>query len=253
MFELFSMSLREYWTEFNEESGISENVDASIKELQDALSDYYGKKVEWNEPEVDESRKDEEISVDAISDEQLSALQAVAAKLELDGNLDDFEINEEEPWENEAFDRLAESEEDEENERFSQLLAIGNAECICLPVDLPCVAEINTEEEEEEEHCDCDCEEGCCCEEDDGSVDIASLQALRRELDDLAKCMNLDTSLDIDDDEAMNFEDNPLRLAMIAWYILSARIDESLKEKLPLLIRYNDEEDYDDLEEDDVE
>ena len=254
MFELFAMSLREYWNEV-EDGG---NVEDSIAELQGCLSEHFGKEVSWEEPEADPSRKDEEIAVDVIDDCQLSAVHAVAAKLELDGNLDGFELDTEEPWNSPIFERLAEEIEDEasdgELEKFCHLLSIGNsAECIAIPVDLPFVAQINInndddndDDEEEEHHCDCG-EDECCCEDED-SIDISSLQALRRELDVIADALKIDKSKDI---ETVDFDDADMfRHAKIGWYIMSAKVDEAIDQKLPLIMRFVDDEEYDDLDED---
>lgn len=250
MFELFAMSLREYWNEV-EDGG---NVEDSIAELQGVLSEHFGKKVTWDEPELDPSKNDEEIAVDVIDDRQLSALHAVAAKLELDGNLDGFELDAEEPWDSPIFERLADEIEDEasdgELEKYCHLLSIGNsAECIAVPVDLPFVAQINinNDDEEEEEH-HCDCEDECCCEDDD-SIDISSLHALRRELDSIADALKLDKSIDLDNvDDAEFAEDDMYRHAKIGWYIMSAKVDEALKAKLPLIMRFVDDDEYDDLD-----
>ena len=55
-------------------------------------------------------------------------------------------------------------------------------------------------------------------------------------------------NLDINDDDAMSFSDkDPLRFAKVAWYIISHRVDESLKAGLPLIVRYTDD-DYDDID-----
>lgn len=248
------MGLGEYWTN----NGDGSDAKESVAELKEVLSQHYGKKVDWKEEEVDASKNDEEISVDVIDDRQLSALHAVAAKLELDGNLEGLDFDPEVPWDCEVFNRLAEVEDedtDEDIEKFNHLLSIGNSrECFCLPVDLPFVAQINVGDEETEEvteecHChdgECDCE--CECEMDDGCVDISSLQALRREFDEMAKAMQIDTSLDIDDDVAMEGldQDDYLYFARIGWYLFSKRIDEALAAKLPLIIRFTDDDEYED-------
>ena len=263
------MGLNEYWGESN-----AENAAESVAELKAVLSDHYGKAVDWPEPEVDVSKKDDEISVDVIDDRQLTALHAVAAKLELDGSLDGLEIDAENPWDCEVFDRIADVEDEESEEsisKFAHLLSIGNSrECFCLPVDLPSVAQINIGDDDEDEaddgkcrcgcgHDKCDCDESCgchgncgdecdCCEYDDGCVDISSLQALRREFDMLADGMGLDKSLDIDDDVAMEALDaeDPLYPGRIGWYLFSKRIDEALAVQTPLIIRFVDDEGMDD-------
>ena len=250
MFELFAMSLREYWNEV-EDGG---NVEDSIAELQGVLSEHFGKKVTWDEPELDPSKSDEEIAVDVIDDRQLSALHAVAAKLELDGNLDGFELDAEEPWDSPIFERLADEIEDEasdgELEKFCHLLSIGNsAECIAVPVDLPFVAQININDDEDDEH-HCDCEDECCCEDDD-SIDISSLHALRRELDAIADVLHVDKSLDLDNVDDAELDDNDMyRHAKLGWYIMSAKVDEALKANLPLIMRFVDDDEYDDMDDD---
>ena len=41
------------------------------------------------------------------------------------------------------------------------------------------------------------------------------------------------------------------RHAKIGWYIMSSKIDEAIKAKLPLIIRFSDEDEYDDIEDED--
>ncbi len=263
MFELFAMSLREY---LKEAYGGDMDADNSVSELQKVLSDHYGKEISWDE--VDKSGSDEEVSVDVIDDRQLSALQAVAAKLELDGKIDGLVIDPEEPWESEVFERLEDELGDEESDRdvekFCHILAIGNSfEFFCIPADLPFVAQICINNDEDDE-CDCDdkcchChdhedddDDECCCEEDDGSVDVSSLPALRRELDEIAKALDIDTNVNIDETDPVIDDEDPYRYAKIGWYILSAKLNDAIKEKLPLIVRFNDDEDdYDDLDDDD--
>ena len=200
--------------------------------------------------------------MDVIDDMQLASLHAIAAKLELDGSLDDFEFDPEQPWDAPVFERLEDEVLDEaagkDVERFNHLLSIGNSfEFICLPIDLPFVSQINIsndEEEEEEHHCDCEDEECCCCEEDDGSIDISSTVALRRELDDIAKVLNIDTSLNIDETDVDFDDEDPYRNAKFGWYILSAKLNEAIEAKMPLIVRFNDEDDdFDDFDEEDGE
>lgn len=258
MFELFMMSLREYWGEMSDGTA---DVSSSIAELQEVLSQHYEKEVKWDEPE-EVPVTDEEVDVDIIDDRQISALHVVAAKMVVDGNLDGLELDPEEPWENEALDKLAEKADDEDlDDRFCHLLAIGNSsECICLPVDLPFVAQININDDEdgEEEKCcckcddhECDCDDDCCCccDEDEG-IDISSLVALRRELDDIGKVLGIDSSINVDECEKIAFdEEDDLRYAKVGWYILSTRVDVALENKQPLIIRFVDDEEYD-LDED---
>ncbi|MBQ9242619.1 MAG: hypothetical protein IJ165_05260 [Proteobacteria bacterium] len=256
MFELFAMSLREYWNEMNDGSS---DVDQSIDELKSVLSEHYGKEISWTEPDELPS-DDTEINVDVIDDRQLSSLHAIAAKLELDGNLDGLELDPEEPWESSVFDRLSEEleERDDENglEKFAHLLSIGNSnECICLPMDLPFVAQINVDDDDEASHHHCDCgDDECCCEEDEGCIDIASSVAIRRELDDIAKALGLDPTLVIDEDTALSFDDeDPYRFARVGWYILRDQIDNAIKQDIPLIMRFCDDEEYDDLDDDQEE
>lgn len=260
MFELFVMSLREYWSESEEGS---RDVQSSIDELQAVLTEHYEKKITWDEPEVDPSKKDEEISVDVIDDVQVASLHCVAAKLELDGKIDGLEFDPESPWDCDVFDRLEDhlDKEDKEVEKFPHILSLCNSyECLCIPVDLPSIAEINVsndedEEEEHHHHCDCDDDECCCCEDDENSIDVSSIYAIRRELDVMADALKLDKSLNIDTDdvEKMLDEDDPYYTAKLGWYILSAKIDDAIAANLPLVIRFTEDE-YDDLDEDgDVE
>ena len=258
MFELFTMSLREYWNETDESGEVTPQaeIDRSVEELQNVLTEHYGKVVSWQEPEVDFSKRDEDITIDVIDERQLASLHAVAAKLEVDGNLEGLEIDEEDPWESEIFVRLSDLLDeavDDDVEKFRHILSMGNnTEFVCIPVDLPFVAQISLDGEE------CGCDGGCHCHDEepsvedveceDNGIEVSSLQALRRELDEIAVFMDLDRNLDINDDDAMSFSDkDPLRFAKVAWYIISHRVDESLKAGLPLIVRYTDD-DYDDID-----
>lgn len=255
MYEVFVMSLREYWNELGE---VAKDVDDSINELQEVLSSHFEKKVSWVEPELDPAKADEEIDVDILDELQLSSLHAVAAKLELDGNLEGLTLDPEDPFENEVFDRLADMGDGEEGEleHFTHILSIGNsAECFVVPADLPFVAQINVNDDDEEEE-DCGCDDDCedCDCEDNNSVDISSQAALRRELDRLAKALELDTSLKLEDCESLEFDDEDnFRYAKLGWYILSTRLDEAIKAKLPLIIRYVEDEELDDIEDENEE
>ena len=258
MVALFTMSLREYWNETDESGEVTPQaeIDRSVEELQNVLTEHYGKVVSWQEPEVDFSKRDEEITIDVIDERQLASLHAVAAKLEVDGNLEGLEIDEEDPWESEIFVRLSDLLDeavDDDVEKFRHILSMGNnTEFVCIPVDLPFVAQISLDGEE------CGCDGGCHCHDEepsvedveceDNGIEVSSLQALRRELDEIAVFMDLDRNLDINDDDAMSFSDkDPLRFAKVAWYIISHRVDESLKAGLPLIVRYTDD-DYDDID-----
>lgn len=254
MFELFCMGLREYWTD--NEAG---DPDASFEELLSVLSEYYGKKIRWNDPAPDPAHKDDEIDVFELLDEQLVTLHAIAGTLELDGNLDNFNLtNVDEPWNCEVYHRLEQCGEDHVFEKYPHLLALGTEnECFCLPVDLPSVASISTGDEDEHE-CDCDgdCEDGCCCCCDEDCVDVVSLVALRRELDDIADAMKIDKSddaIDLQDEESSFSTDDELRHGKAAWYILSNRVNAALKAGLPLIIRPNFDELDGDMDSDELD
>jgi len=248
MYELFVMSLKEYWKDQDENE---QEVGQSIQELQDVLSDHFQKEVRWSEPDVKSEEDETEIEVDVVDDLQLSSLHAVAAKLELDGNLDGLELSADEPWECDVFDRLSETLEEKESdiEKFCHILSIGNSPaCFIVPVDLPFVAQINVGDKEEESQNDCDCG---CEEDDDGSVDIASLPAIRRELDTIASALKLDTSLSLEDCESIDFDDEDnLRHAKMGWYIFSHKVNDAIKAKLPLILNFVDDE-FDDMDDED--
>lgn len=264
MFELFAMSLREYWNEVDDSDS---DVSHSIAELQDVLSEHFGREIRWDEPELDPDKQDEEISVDVIDDRQLSALHAIAAKLELDGNLDGLELDPENPWDCDVFERLEDELDSEDSsgdpEKFPHVLSIGNSfECVCIPVDLPFVAQINVnndeDDEDDEEECHCnhgDDEECCCCDdEDENSLDISSVPALRRELDMIGEALKLNPNVNIDEIDVDFDEEDPYRFAKICWYIMNAKLNDAIKSKQPMIIRFCDDDEYDDLDdEDDVE
>ena len=114
------------------------------------------------------------------------------------------------------------------------------------------------DEDGEEEKCcckcddhECDCDDDCCCCCDEGEgIDISSLVALRRELDDIGKVLGIDSSINVDECEKIAFdEEDDLRYAKVGWYILSTRVDVALENKQPLIIRFVDDEEYD-LDED---
>ena len=60
--------------------------------------------------------------------------------------------------------------------------------------------------------------------------------------------MGLDKTLDIDDDDAMGSLDaeSPFYPCSIGWYLISKRVDEALAAQTPLIIRYADDDEYDD-------
>lgn len=257
MYELFVMALKEYW---NEQGDSLDEVKQNIGELQQVLSDHYGKKVAWDEPDPDPANAEDEINVCAFLDSQFSALQAVAGALELGENPEDLELGEgDDIFDSPIFDRIGDYTENEDLKKYPHLLTVGTAcESFFLPVDLPFVAQINTEDEDED-GCDCDDEnchchdDECDCEDDENCIEISSLQALRAELDNLAKAIHLDTSITEADIEELTFDDDDkLRDAKVAWYLLSAHVNEALKANLPLIMQYKDveDEDYEDEFED---
>ncbi|MBQ9396678.1 MAG: hypothetical protein IJU23_14330 [Proteobacteria bacterium] len=277
MFELFVMSLHEYWADSE-----SNKVESSVSELMDVLSEHYGKEITWNEDELSEEQKNEEIAVDVIEDEHLTSLQAVAAKLELDGNLDGLELDPDDPWGCDVFARLEdklEESDDGEIKTFKHLLNIGNGwECVIIPVDVDSVAEINVDpddfededyedddeedgedeevddSEEEDEECDCcECDDDdCCCDEDaDNVIDIASAIGLQHELELIAKHLKLDLSIDIDSEEIHFDDDDNLQTAKLCCLIFYKKLKEALEANQPLILRLADGEEYDDDEEDD--
>lgn len=251
MYEVFVMSLKDYWAEMGD---FGVNLTSSVKELQDVLTEHYGKEVVWDD---DANHSDEDVQVDVIDEIQLGSLHAVAVKLELDGNLDGLELVPESPWECDVFERLEDKLDDEGDiKHFPHILGIENApEVFCIPVDVQTVATLQlNDDEEEEEHHHCDCgDEDCCCDEDfdDGSVDIVSLQGLRRELDVIGDALKIDKKVKLEELDEMDFGDDPLRFAKLCWYILNERVNEALKVKLPLILRLIDPEDLDGFEEDD--
>lgn len=258
MYELFVMALKEYW---NEQGDSIEEVTQNVKELQEVLSEHYKKKVSWDEPVPDVTNDEEEINVCAFSDIQFVALQAVAGALELGESLDDLEIGEgEEVYDAPIFNRVGEYTEDNELQKFPHILTVGSAvECFFLPVDLPFVAQINTEDEDAD---DCDCEDGHChcddddcdCEDDESCIEISSLPAIRKELDAIAAALKIDTNITEANLDELTFDDDDnLREAKVAWYLMSAHVNEAIKAKLPLIMQYKDadyEDEFDDDEDD---
>lgn len=269
MFELFVMSLHEYWADSE-----SKKVESSVSELMDVLSEHYGKEITWNEDELSDEQKNEEIAVDVIEDEHLTSLQAAAAKIELDGNLDGFELDPDDPWSNDAFNRLEDKLEDSEDgqiETFKHLLNIGNGwECVIIPVDVDSVAEINVDpddydddeyeddddedveyiedEEDEDDGCCCECgeEDCCCCGDDKNIIDIASAVGMKRELELIAQKMNLDLSIDIDNEEIDFDDDDNLQTAKLCCLIFYKKLTEAIEANQPLILRLADGEDYED-------
>lgn len=265
MYELFVMALKEYW---NEQGDSIEEVTQNVKELQEVLTEHYEKTVSWDEPVPDVTNDEDEINVCAFSDVQFVALQAVAGALELGESLDDLEIGEgDEVYDSPIFERIGEYTEDNDLQKFPHLLTVGSScECFFLPVDLPFVAQINTEDEDDDEcdcedaHCHCDDDDcDCDCEDDESCIEISSLQAVRKELDIIAKAMDIDTSVTEADLDELTFDDDDnLRDAKVAWYLMSAHVNEALKANLPLIMQYKEadeayEDEFDDEDEDEDE
>ena len=254
MYELFVMALKEYW---NEQGDSIEDVTQKVEELQQVLSDHYDKKVCWDEPLPNAMNDEEEINVCAFSDIQFVALQAVAAALELGESLDDLEIGEgEDVFDASVFERIADYTEEHDLEAYPHLLTVGDSfECFFLPVDLPFVAQINTEDEDacdcEDDVCDCCGEPECDCQDDEPCIEISSLPAIRAELDKIAKALDLDTSITEATLDELTFDDDDhLRDAKVAWYLMSAHVNEAIKANLPLIMQFKGAEDEDEFEDD---
>ena len=62
----------------------------------------------------------------------------------------------------------------------------------------------------------------------------------------------LDFAVNIDETDVDFDDDDPYRNAKFGWYILSAKLNEAIAAKMPLIIRFNDEDDDfdDDFDED---
>ena len=253
MYELFVMPLKEYWTEDDVAQG-AENVAT----LQKDLSELFGHEVSWDEPETVASSEDEEDEIDiaAFTDIQFDALQALAAALEMGKTADDLSFDEDGIVDPEIFESFAEYADENDVKRFPQLLWLGHSmESFMIPPDFDQVVEVGDTDDE----CDCGCDhdhddDDCCCEDDTSSIDVASIPAVRRELDDMAKVLDLKSDLSLDDIETVEFDDDDLlREAKVAWYILNARINEAIKSKLPLIMRFTDDDDDEDAFDDDVD
>ncbi len=257
MYELFIMAIKDYWNCHCENQ---DDVNKEVADLQNVLCEAYGKDVSWSEPDPDPAKADEEINVCAFSDAQFSSLQAIAGALELDGNLDALsDLDPEQPWDSEVFERLDDLE-DENGEscspkKFPTILSISSAECFMIPSNFDTVTVISMEDDNDDEcecdhHCDCECEdECCCCEDDENSTDIASLYAMRRELDAIGKALDTDPSVKLENVDDLDFGDDPLREGKICWYILNQLVNDAIEANLPLICSYNPD-DGDDIEDD---
>ncbi len=250
MYELYVMPLKEYWTEEDAAEG-AENV----SQLQKELSELFNADITWDEPDSVSTDGNDEIDVAGFSDVQFDALQAVAAVLEMGKSIDDLSIDLDGAVDPDIFQDFAEYADENDIKRFPQLLWLGRSmESFIIPPDFKQVVEIGNDDDCccEDEECSCGCgDEDCCCEDDQDNIDVASLPAIRRELDDLGKVLSLKSGLTLDDIENEEFDgDDRLREAKIAWYILSARVDEAINSKLPVVMRFTDE-DEDELEEED--
>lgn len=259
MYELFIMAIKEYWNNHNESQ---EDTNKEITDLQNVLSQAYGYDVSWPEPDPDPAKGDDEINVCAFSDAQFSSLQAMAAALELDGNLDELEdMDPSQPWDSSVFERLDDLEDEDGNpcapKKFPTILSLASMEAFIVPSKFDTVTVISMEDENAEEcdchhdhDCDCDDDCCCCCDDDESSTDIASLYALRKELDLIGKAANLKNGVTLDEIDDMEFEDDSIREGKICWYILSSLVDQALEAKLPLIMNYNPDE-GDDIENED--
>ena len=81
---------------------------------------------------------------------------------------------------------------------------------------------------------------------EDYTTDISSSYAMRRELDDIAKHLGIDPDVDVVETHLTFSEDDPLHGAKVAWYVISAKINQAIAKGATLILRFNDE-DYDDL------
>ena len=244
MYEIFVMPLATYWDELED---LEIEAKEAVKDLQKELTEYYGKTVNWVEPdEIDV----EDIEVSLIEDNELMSLYVVAAKLETSENIDNIDLDPENPWDSEVFDELEKKLDDGGNiDLYHHLLMPQNSpETIYVPVDLPNTVSLFSDEaaaEMDENFDEADYEEN-------GSICVASLTKLRTELDKIQKILKTDPEIDIEDENVdIEFEqDDSLSSAKIAWYVLNTQINNAVKAKLPLIIRYVHDEEYDELGED---
>lgn len=234
MYEIFVMSLRDFW---NEDGELSETeATESVKAFQNMLSEHYGKPVRWEESVQDS----DDIVLDAIHGEDLMILQALAAKLELSGNLDGLELDYSDPWDCSVFEELqAHIDADKEIKHFESILTLnGSPDALVLPVDLPTTITVDLCEDDEA-HDEDECE---------ASIDVLSQPALRRELDKVAEALEIDLNAKPEDSDT----DNEFEAFKMGLRALSDQLNDAIDRKLPLVLSLvdSDEEDYEEEDED---
>ena len=224
MFEIVVMPLTELWADPEHSS---EDLKETLAELQFVLTTEAGFEVTWDET----VSRGPNFDADGVNVYCIYGLRAAAAWLEFNDTLDAFEMGDE-PWSHEILDKL---EEHGKSERFPQILHSSDTTFAAfVPVDMPDVFLM----------------EG----EDDADLDfsVGSAVGLRRELDDLRAALGLEEGLEEHlDDIVFDPAEDPLAEPRYGWLVLSARTNEALEKKLPLLIIFEVDEDEDD--EDDEE
>ena len=210
MFELVVIPLIELWIEDAEDEAV---VLATLLELQQVLTREVGREISWSEHFVENAT----FEADGIDPYCVYGLRSAAAWLEFYEDLDTFEVGVE-PGEHEIFDRL---EERGKAERFPQLLHSEATDCAAfVPAELPDVFMMLEEGSEVE-------------------FGVGSVEALRKELDVLRVALGLEEGLEEHIDHVV-FDPNEDKLAgpRYGWIVLSARVNEALAKRLPLVLLY---------------
>lgn len=217
MFELVVMPLIELWME----DGLSEeDVKSALDNMQQALSAEVGQTIRW-----DEQLEEVSFEADCVDPYCIFALRAVAAYLEKHDSLEGFELGEE-PWNHEAFAAL---ESQGQAEAFKQVLHADGTACVAyVPAEMPDVYLMDDEDEDEGET----------------SFSVGSLPALRKELDRLRDALGLEADLESHiDDVVFDPAEDPLAAPRYGWLVLSARCNEAIERKLPLILMEPSEDD----------
>lgn len=235
MYELVVMPLTEFWDLGADDPA---ELQEALGALQGALSEQVGAPVKWEEKPTQETYES-----DSLDPFCVHALRALAAWVDVHGDVEGFEIGET-PWEHDVYGAL---DEEEGAKKFPHLVHTEADVAVFAPVDLPGVYFMGPDDEDEA------AEE----EEDDEPEELAvgSLPRLAAELDALNVHLKLAGDIDeLPDDVVFDSDADPLAAPKYAWAVIRAAVKRATAETLPLIMyfdasMYSDDEETHDHEE----
>ncbi len=218
MYELVVMPLTEFWDLGAEDP---QELQEALEALQGALSEQVGSPVKWSEQGTQETYES-----DTLDPFCVHALRALAAWVDVHGDLQGFELGET-PWEHDVFGAL---DEEEGSKKFPQLVHSDADVAVFAPVDLPGVYFMGPEDEDEAD------EE----EEEMEELAVGSVTRLGAELDALNEHLKLQGDIDeLPDDVVFDSDEDPLAAPKYAWAVLRAAVKRASAQKLPLILYFD--------------